>query len=43
MTQAGRSGAHTVVIVRGDGAAIRRDGREEQVVALEDVVATLTP
>jgi histidyl-tRNA synthetase len=43
MTQAGRSGATTVVIVRGDEAAIRRDGRDEQVVALDDVVATLTP
>jgi histidyl-tRNA synthetase len=42
MTQAGRSGASTVVIVRGDEAAIRRDGRDEQLVALEDVVATLT-
>jgi histidyl-tRNA synthetase len=43
MTQAARSGANTVVIVRGDGAAIRRDGRDEQVVALDHVVATLTP
>jgi histidyl-tRNA synthetase len=43
MTQAGRSGATTVVIVRGDEAAIRRGGRDEQVVALDDVVATLTP
>jgi histidyl-tRNA synthetase len=42
MTQAGRSGAQTVVIVRGDEAAIRRDGRDEQVVALDEVVATLT-
>jgi histidyl-tRNA synthetase len=42
MTQAGRSGARTVVIVRGDEAAIRRDGRDEQVVALDEVVATLT-
>jgi histidyl-tRNA synthetase len=42
MTQAGRSGARTVVIVRGRDAAIRRDGRDEQVVALGDVVATLT-
>jgi histidyl-tRNA synthetase len=43
MTQAARSGAKTIAIIRGDGAAIRRDGREEQVVALDDVVATLTP
>jgi histidyl-tRNA synthetase len=42
MTQAGRSGAQTVVIVRGDEAAIRRDGRDEQVVGLDEVVATLT-
>jgi histidyl-tRNA synthetase len=42
MTQAGRTGARTIVIVRGDEAAIRRDGRDEQVVALDDVVATLT-
>jgi histidyl-tRNA synthetase len=43
MTQAGRTGARTIVIVRGDEAAIRLDGRDEQVVALDDVVATLTP
>jgi len=42
MTQAGRSGARTVVIVRGDGAVIRRDGGAEQLVALDEVVATLT-
>ena len=42
MTQAGRSGAHTVVVVRGDNAAIRREGHDEQVVALDNVVATLT-
>jgi histidyl-tRNA synthetase len=42
MTQAGRTGAQTVVIVRGAEATIRRGGRDEQVVALEDVVATLT-
>jgi histidyl-tRNA synthetase len=42
MTQAGRSGAKTVVIVRGDEAAIRREGRDEQLVALDELVATLT-
>ena len=42
MTQAGRSRATTVVIVRAEGAAIRRDGGEELVVALDEVVATLT-
>jgi histidyl-tRNA synthetase len=43
MTQAGRSGAKTVVIVRGDEVAIRRDGSDEQLVALDELVATLTP
>jgi histidyl-tRNA synthetase len=43
MTQAGRSGARTVVIVRGAEATIRHDGSDEQVVALDKVVATLTP
>jgi histidyl-tRNA synthetase len=42
MTQAGRSGARSIVVVRGDNAAIRRHGRDEQVVALDAVVATLT-
>jgi histidyl-tRNA synthetase len=42
MTQAGRSRAKTIVIVRGDDAAIRRDGVDEQVVGLGEVVATLT-
>ena len=43
MTQAGRSGARTVAIVRRDDATIRREGRDEQVVALDELVATLTP
>jgi histidyl-tRNA synthetase len=42
MTQAGRTGARTVVIVRGDDATIRRAGADEQLVALDEVVATLT-
>ena len=42
MTQAGRSGAETVVIVRADGAAVRRRRRADQVVELDNVVATLT-
>ena len=42
MTQAGRSGATTIVIVRSEEVAIRRDGRDEQLVALDEVVATLT-
>jgi histidyl-tRNA synthetase len=42
LTQAGRSGASTVVIVRGEEAAVRRDGGDEQLVALDELVATLT-
>jgi histidyl-tRNA synthetase len=42
MTQAARSGATTVVIVRSEEVAIRRDGRDEQLIALDEVVATLT-
>jgi histidyl-tRNA synthetase len=42
LTQAGRSGASTVVIVRGEEAAVRRDGGNEQLVALDELVATLT-
>ncbi len=42
MTQAGRTRARTVVTVRADGATIRRDGRDEQTIPLEDLVATLT-
>jgi histidyl-tRNA synthetase len=43
MTQAGRTGAKTVVIVRAAGATIRRDGRDEQVVPLAELAATLAP
>ncbi len=42
MTQAGRMRAATVVIVRGAEATLRRQGRDEQVVPLAEVVATLT-
>jgi histidyl-tRNA synthetase len=42
MTQAGRTRARAVVIVRGDDATIRREGRDEQVVSLAEVVATLS-
>jgi histidyl-tRNA synthetase len=42
MTQAGRTGARTVVIVRGDEATLRRGGADDQVIALGEVVATLT-
>jgi len=42
MTQAGRTRARVVVIVRGGEAVIRRDGRDEEPMSLESVVATLT-
>jgi histidyl-tRNA synthetase len=42
MTQAGRTRARAVVIVRGDEATIRREGRDEHVVSLAEVVATLS-
>jgi histidyl-tRNA synthetase len=42
LTQAGRSGASTVVIVRGDGATVRRDGRADEAIGLDELVATLT-
>ncbi|HUK98983.1 MAG TPA: histidine--tRNA ligase [Gaiellaceae bacterium] len=41
MTQAGRARARAVVILGADLATIRRDGREEQPVGLDRVVATL--
>ena len=41
MTQAGRTGARTVVIARADDAAVRRSGAEEQIVRLDDLAATL--
>ncbi|MGH3002292.1 MAG: histidine--tRNA ligase [Gaiellaceae bacterium] len=43
MTQAGRTGARTVVVVRGDGATIRREGRDGDTISLEGAVATLMP
>jgi histidyl-tRNA synthetase len=42
MTQAGRTGARTVVVVRGTDATIRRAGSDEQAMGLDEVVATLT-
>jgi hypothetical protein len=42
MTQAGRTGARTVAIVRGAEATIRRDGQDERTIPLADLVATLT-
>jgi histidyl-tRNA synthetase len=41
LTQAGRTRARTVVIARADGASIRREGEEDRMVPLEDLVATL--
>jgi histidyl-tRNA synthetase len=42
LTQAGRSGAPTVVVVGADDATIRRAGQQDVTVALGDVVATLS-
>ena len=41
MTQAGRTRARVVVIVGAGEATVRRDGREEEPIALDRVVATL--
>jgi histidyl-tRNA synthetase len=41
LTQAGRLGAATTVVVRGDGASIRRVGEEDVEVTLDDVPARL--
>jgi histidyl-tRNA synthetase len=41
MTQAGRTGARTVVIARADDAAVRREGAGEEVVPLDGLAATL--
>jgi histidyl-tRNA synthetase len=43
MTQAGRSGARIIVVAREDNAAIRRGREDEQVVGLDELVATLRP
>jgi histidyl-tRNA synthetase len=42
MTQAGRTGARTVVVVRDGEATIRRDGKDEMVISVGDLVATLS-
>ncbi len=42
LTQAARLGAATVVHVRADSATLRRQGRADEDVALEDVLARLT-
>jgi histidyl-tRNA synthetase len=41
LTQAGRLSAGTTVVVRGDGASIRRAGEDDVEVALDDVPARL--
>jgi histidyl-tRNA synthetase len=43
MTQAGRTGARTVVVARAADAAVRRRGHDEQVVTLDGLVDTLSP
>ncbi|HZQ81745.1 MAG TPA: histidine--tRNA ligase [Gaiellaceae bacterium] len=42
LTQAGRSGARTIVVVGAGGATVRREGKTDQAVALDDLVATLS-
>ena len=41
LTQAARLGAATTIVVRADGASVRRAGREEEPVALDEVLARL--
>jgi histidyl-tRNA synthetase len=41
LTQAGRSGAHTTVIVGAEGATLRRQGAQDQPLSHADVVGTL--
>ena len=42
LTQASRVGAATTVVVRADGASIRRVGHEDEAVALDDVLESVT-
>jgi histidyl-tRNA synthetase len=42
LTQAARLGATTIVLVRGDGATLRRPGHEDEELALDDVAGRLT-
>src|SRR5207302_1618880 len=42
MTQAGRTGARTLVVARADHAAVRREGAGEVIVSLDDLAATLS-
>jgi len=41
LTHAARLGAATTVVVRGDGATIRRSGQEDRDVSLDDVLASV--
>jgi histidyl-tRNA synthetase len=42
LTQAGRTGARTVVVARADDATLRREGEQDQVVPFEELAATLS-
>ena len=42
MTQAGRTGARTLVVARADDAVVRREGAGEVIVSLDDLAATLS-
>jgi histidyl-tRNA synthetase len=42
LTQAGRTGAQTVVVITERNAVVRRQGAAEELVSLDEVVATLT-
>ncbi len=41
LTQAGRTRAHTVVVITERNASVRREGASEQLVSLDDLAATL--
>jgi histidyl-tRNA synthetase len=41
LTQAGRSGARTVVVARADGASVRRSGESEETIALDELADRL--
>jgi histidyl-tRNA synthetase len=43
MTQAGRTRALSVVVIGADDAKVRREGRDDETVGLDQLVATLTP
>jgi histidyl-tRNA synthetase len=43
LTQAGRTGAAVTVIVAGDGATLRRPGREDEPVTHDAIVGKLSP